>query len=1023
MINFSKLRLVCYIVLIAIGLLSGFMVGTSSAQQRLGTIVGTVVEEGTNNPLLGANVVIKGTRLGAATDANGEYRIVRVPAGTYEVEISFISYKTQTKGVTVLANQEVTVNFELEDDPLLLDEIVVIGYGTVRKTELTGSIVAITSEKLTQITTTTFQDVLQGTPGIQVTSRDGAPGAGINIRVRGIGSITAGSEPLYVIDGIPVTNSNIGGGTFSNGGRTSNPLSTLNPNDIESIVVLKDAASTAIYGSRGANGVVLITTKGGVTGGALWAAGPKFEFKIQSGVSDFAYDNILRGLNRDQYHNYFIEANVNDGMSAANAEKQYAKLFPEPANTNWLDEMTHTGITTSYDLSASGGTERFTYFVSASYFDQRGVVKENFFDRYSSRINLTAQLTDRFSIANNINIAYTGQRGIEDGSAWESPFYGSVFMPPTVPIFDEEGLYYGKHRTIMGANNPVGSLYDNKRNREQTRITNNLLGKYQLNDNISLQSAWGFDIYNGDDYIFENGRYGDGRNIGGQSTETREDNIDWIGTQTVNYTNTFSASHNVDAVIGYEAAKQLNDYVSVYGIGYAHPNLKTLSTAANVTSGSGSRSEFAFQSIFTRVNYDYNKKYYLSGSFRRDGSSKFGPDERWGNFWAVGLGYTLTEESFMQGITFIDYLKFRTSYGQIGNAAIGNYEWQGLYGFNASYVGQPGSRPSQVSNKKLTWESQGNFNMAFDYAVWNNKISGTIEYYKKNSSDLLLDVPISWTTGFNSILQNYGDMENSGIEFSVLAVIMRKRDFGLSVNFNVTSQKNEITKLKEPFLAGTKRREEGRDYQEYYLYPWAGVDPANGKPLYYTDATKTETTSKLKDTDRIYDGKSATPDLFGSFGLSGNWKRFTFNAQANYSFGNWLYEGAERFYHGDGRYLPRSTSSWAWENRWQKPGDIAKVPQQIWGGNSNSQPSNSSRWLSQGDYIRLKNVRVAYKLPETFANSIRFSSVEVYINLYNYYTWVTDATLHTDPEQTFSGVSNTGTPNSKTFSIGWNFGF
>ena len=987
-----------------------------------------VVTDNTGNPLPGANVLIANTGYGAAANLLGEYTF-NLPATMatgreMELTVRFVGFKINTVTVT-LTTGTITQNFTMEIDPIGLDEIVVTGYGTARKEELTGSIKIISAKKLEQIPTTTFQDVIQGIPGVQVTSRDGAPGAGINIRIRGIGSITAGSEPLYVIDGLPVTNSNIGGGTFSNSGRTSNPLSSLNPNDIENVVILKDAASTAIYGSRGANGVVLITTKGGVSGTnvIMKSGGPKFEFKVFSGWADFAFDNILKGLNRDQYHDYYIEARMNDGMSATEAAEQYDKSYPNPANTNWFDAMTQTGTTSSYNFSASGGTNRFTYFVSASYFDQQGNVKEQYFDRYSSRINLTAQLTDKFSIANNMSLSFSNQRGIEDGSAWESPWYGQIFIPPVIPIFDEEGLYYGKHTSIMGANNPVGSLFDNRRNRESTRIMDNIIGRYQLNPNIRFQSAWSFDLMKGDDYIFENGRYGDGRNIGGQSTETREDNIDWIGTQTVNYTNTFSTLHNVDAVIGYEENKSLNDFVSVYGTGFAHPELKTLSSAANVTSGSGSRSEYSFKSVFTRVNYDYNKKYYISGSFRTDGSSKFGPDNRWGKFWSTGLGYTLTEESFMEGITLIDYLKLRTSYGQIGNAAIGNHEWRGLYGYGSAYVGEPGSAPAQSPNPLLTWESQGNFNVGVDYSVWDNKISGSIEWYKKTSSDLLLDVPISWTTGFTSTLQNFGDMENSGLEFSIMAQIMRKQDFDLSVNFNVTSHNNEITKLSEPILDGTKRREEGRDFQEFYLYGWAGVDPANGKPLYYIDESKTATTSKLSDAERFYDGKSASPDIWGSFGLSARWKKFTFSAQTNYSFGNYIYEGAERFYHGDGRYLPRSTSSWSWANRWQKPGDVALVPQQIWGGNSSSQPSNSSRWLKQGDYMRLKTVRIAYLLPQTLANKIRLGSVEVYVNLHNYYTWVKDEYLHVDPEQTINGVYNTGTPNGKTISFGTNFGF
>ena len=387
----------------------------------------------------------------------------------------------------------------------------------------------------------------------------------------------------------------------------------------------------------------------------------------------------------------------------------------------------------------------------------------------------------------------------------------------------------------------------------------------------------------------------------------------------------------------------------------------------------------------------------------------------------MGAGYTLSDASFIGDLGFVDYLKLRGSYGVIGNASIGNYEWQGLYGFGAAYDNEPGSAPSQVANRLLTWESQAAFNLGVDYALLDSRVTGTIEYYRKNSSDLLLDVPTSLTTGFGSILQNFGDMENWGWEFSVQADVLREQDYDLNVNFNLTSQNNKITKLSEAYIDGTKRREEGRDFQEYYLYGWAGVNPDDGGALYYTDATKTATTGRA--TTRFYDGKSATPDYIGSFGFTGRYKRWTLSTQANYVLGHYLYEGAERFYHGDGRYLPRSTSQWAWLNRWQNPGDDALVPRQEWGGVSNSQPSNSDRWLHKGDFIRFRNLTLAYRLPESWANSLRMNSLDAQINLNNFYTWVADENLHFDPEQQFTGVYNTGTPNSKTLSFGLTMGF
>lgn len=1010
--------------LMAAVLLTGLTFGSMAAQEDSGTVVGRVTAEDSGNPISGVSVHILGTNRGTLTNQNGTYLIQQVPPGEHEIEFTFVSYATRTMDITVQAGQQTTADIQLDRDPLNLDEILVTGYGTARKEELTGSVVAIPAQELAQIPSTSFQDVMQGSPGVLVTSRDGAPGAGFNVRVRGIGSISAGSEPLYVIDGVPLYNDNdaIGMTGFDNNGRTANSLASLNPNDIESIVVLKDAASTAIYGSRGANGVVLITTKGGVAGSQIWSAEPQLEFSYQIGVSDFAHDNLLEGLNREEYHEYYIYARVADGMSAEDAEAQYQNQWPVQEDNNWMELMTQTGVTHQYDMSASGGGDNYTYYVSGSAFNQDGVVKESLFDRYASRVNLTAQLTDKFSLANNLSLSQTAQTGINDGSTWEAPFYMAVFMPSVLPLYDEEGEWYAKHTNVMGANHPLGGLYEQEKDRETTRIIDNISGRYAFDDRFSLGSVWSFDIYNVDEYTYDNPRFGDGRRSGGLFDESRGDVFTWQGSTTLTFSDLFRSVHNVETVVGYEASKTTRDRVNTWGEGFAHPELKTGASAA-ITQGFSDRVHYAFESYFGRANYDYDERYFLSASYRRDGSSRFGPDNRYGDFWSVGFGWTLTNEEFLDAVPAIDYLKLRTSYGQVGNADIGNYEWQGLYGFNREYFGLPGAGPSQVANSLLTWESQGAFNIGADYAILDNRIAGTIEYYQKESTDLLLNVPVSFTSGFRSTLQNFGDMENSGIEFSIRANFLDREDYDLAANFNITTQNNEITRLGEPFVDGTKRREEGRDYQEYFLLGWAGVDSETGGPLYYTDETKTEITPNLSEATRFYDGKSATPDYMGSFGLTGRFKRVSMSASANYVMGHYLYAGAERFFHGDGRYLPRATSRWAWENSWKQPGDEALFPQQIWGGNSGSQPSDSDRWLHQGDFMRLREVSLGYDVPQRWVAPTGMNKLNVHLRVNNAFTWTADENLFFDPEQSFNGIYQTGTPNYRTLSLGFTAGF
>ena len=991
----------------------------AAAQQQSGTIVGTILQEGTGTPVSAASIVIVGTQIGTSAHANGSFVLNGVPVGRHEVEISSLGYSAFRTEVTVTADQPVRIDATLRVDALRLDEIVATGYGTSRKEALTGSVLSVSSEELAQLPAASFQTALQGAPGVIVTSADGTPGGGINVRVRGVGSITAGSEPLYVVDGIPLFNDASGMDLtgFANDGRSANTLASLNPNDIESIVVLKDAASTAIYGSRGANGVVLITTKGGVAGNTIQESKPRFELNYQAGFSGLAFDNIHRGLNASDYRDFYIEARMNAGMSREDAEAQFENAFPVREDNDWLELITRRGTTQQIDLSARGSSDNVTYFVSGSAYLQDGVVIETDFNRYSGRSNVTVQVSDRFRIANNLSIARTMQNAHQDGTAFRAPFYQVVFTPSVIPMYDEEGQWYAKHTDIMGAYHPVGALKEDVWQRQTTRFIENLSGTFTFDERFSLSSSWGFDLYSVSDYEYLNPRFGDNRNLGGGFDEGRASILAWQGTNTLTFTDVFASRHHVDGVIGVETSKTTRERVRANGSGFAHPSLKTGSSAA-ITLGSSDRLAYSFISTFARASYDYDNTYLVSASIRRDGSSKFGPERRYGTFWSLGLGYTLTN-SILRDNSFFDYLKLRGSYGEIGNADIGAYEWQGLYSFAPTYYNLPGSGPSQVENSELTWESQAAFNVGVDYAILDNRLSGAIEWYKKVSSDLLLDVPVSYTTGFRSMLQNYGDMENWGWEFSVNASLLRRQGFDLGANFNVTTQNNKITKLGAPYVDAAFRRAEGHDYQEYFLYPWAGVDPANGEPLYYTDATKTTTTSLLNETERIYDGKSATPKYIGSFGLTANAGPVTIHTNAIYAFGHYLYEYAARYYNGDGASLPRSTSRWAWENRWQKPGDIAKVPKQKWGGSANNNPNYSSRYLFKGDYVRLKDVSLSYRVPEAWANRVGMRSLYLDAKLTNYLTWVGDGDLHIDPEQPFNGVYETTSPAMKTISIGF----
>ncbi len=903
-----------------------------------------------------------------------------------------------------------------------------IGYGTQKKEALTGSVTTIGAEKLQQLPTSTFQSALQGTtPGLQLATQDGAPGGNVQIRIRGIGSINASSEPLFVVDGIPV-NSDAGSLTQSenaNGGRSVNVLATLNPNDIESLTVLKDASATAIYGARGANGVILITTKRGKDGA------PKFDFRSQISFNSVASDRRLKPVNREQYIQWFKESWMNRGETEAQADARLAGTFPGLAtgvNTNWQDEITQTGLTQSYDLSLAGGSDKINYFASGSAFNQDGFNIGTYFDRYSTRLNLDFKPSEKISFSNNVSLSMSKQRSIPDGTAFQSPNNNSLFLPPLVPVKDDVGNYYSDHRlsangAILSGNNPVGHLLgDDDRWLKQLRVIDNFSLTYSILKDLKFKSAWGIDIIKIDEYIYDNPNYGDGLASLGRVEEANTTNTNWIGTQTLNYGKTIGQRHNIDGILGFEAQQSDARFVRAIGTNMASTSLRTLATSAVPTTAFSNGTGYSFMSYFGRANYDFDGKYYASLSVRRDGSSRFGSANRWGTFWSIGGGWNIDKESFMKGLDMINSLKLRASFGVTGNADIDNFASLGLYTYALKYNGLPASAPSQIENLNLTWESQENLNLGIDFRLF-DRVSGSVDYFSRVSSDLLQNYPISFTTGFDGYTRNVGDMRNSGVEASINVNVVKKESLTVDLGANVTFLKNRMTDLETPFVDGTKRREQGRDFQEYWLYGYAGVDPANGTALWYTNETKEATTSQIANAVRYYDGKSATPDFFGGFNTDIKYKGFSLQALVNYQFGNWIYDFNGRFIHGDASLLPRSTTTWAFDRRWTTPGQESRNPAPIAGNPTGSNSPDQDRHLFDGSYIRLRNVTLAYSVPTQMISRLKLRSVSVYVRASNFWTWTRDQSLYLDPEQSVTGTSSGISPVIKSLSFGLDLGF
>ena len=969
-------------------------------------------------PLIGANIIIQGTTVGTLTDFDGKYTIT-VNDGAVLI-FSYIGMTTQI----IPVNDKTEINVTMKEDADSLKEVLVIGYGRQTKESLTGSVGLVTSDKLDQLPTSTFEQSLRGSmAGLQATAIDGGPGGNTQIRIRGIGSITASSEPLYVIDGIPVQSGSIA--TNDNDGRSTNVMSAINPNDIESVTVLKDAASTAIYGSRGANGVILINTKSGKSGEAI------ITFKSLTGFNTVASQNILKPINAKQYTQLFLEGYINRGDTAAEAQQKFDSRFQQlidpstgkPTDTNWLDAITRVGITQSYDISARGGNENLKYFTSVAYYDQESFIIGSDFRRLSARANLEFKVSERITIENNMTIADLKSNTFNDGGSWDNPMKASLELSPLIPIYDQQGRFNGEHKNYfpMAGSNPVGMLSgDDLRETKQIRVIDNFAVSVKLIDNLTFRSQWNFDLISLDESEYKNPRYGGGsRGKGGTAYNATILNKSWVGTQVLNYDLNLGADHSLSFLAGYEAQQSNRQSHSGKGQQFPNDKLRTLNSTSAEFAVSGARSEFSFASVFSRANYNYAGKYYLSSSVRRDGSSRFGADNRWGTFYSFGGSWIVSKENFFSEISFINNLKLRSSWGLTGNAAIGNFPSQGLYTYGQDYNGSPGGSPSQIGNPLLTWETQENFNFGLDFGLF-SRVSGTIEYFKRISSDLILDVPISRTTGFSSLTQNFGEMTNSGLELSLNADIINTEDFSWSFGVNTTFLKNEITKLTEDYIDGVYRREEGQDFQSFYVYGFAGIDASNGQIEYYTDSTKSQVTNGVKSATKFLDDKSATPEFYGGFDTFFSYKNISLDLNFIYSYGNYLFDGRARGSLADGRLTPRSTATWAYENRWVPGKSDALLPMHRWGGSPGSGERATSRWLYDGSFVRLRDLTLSYNLPKALTSTINANSMRVYFRGTNFLTFTKHKDLYMDPEQAVNGNYDALTPASKTISLGIN---
>jgi TonB-linked SusC/RagA family outer membrane protein len=975
------------------------------------TITGKVTDE-SGNPVANASVMVKETGTGVSTDASGNFSIAVEQKGKTLI-FSFVGKGNEEKQI---GNQTV-INASLKQEGKALDEVVVVAYGQQNRKSITGSVAKLDAKTFENTSFTSVEQVLQGkVAGLQMQSPSGQPGAIQQIRIRGIGSITAGAAPLWVIDGIPVNT-----GDFSNATNSANTLAGLNPNDIESLTVLKDAAASSIYGARAANGVIVVTTKKGKAGK------PTFRLDAEYGTGSLAYwPEIGRPLSKDQLRDLTVEGMKNAGLTQAQIDAQLNTLgYNSTANYNWLDLVTRNAKTTNINGSFSGGDANTQYYFSGGYYTQDAIFIGSNFERYSVNMNLKQKLNSKLSINPSLNISYAQQVGESEGSNFRNPVYDAKLLRPTQQAYNPDGSPNYSIAEFNNLFNPLAITKYDKRRNNTYKILGGLQAEYKILNNLKFSSKLGVDFFNIEEYLNYNPFFGDARTVGGRITTSGVRSSNWIWTNMLDYTfKLLNGDLTGSAKVGYESQKSKRFEMVNGGTGLPLTfdlGLPAVSTPTAVTTDAV---DYSFLSQLSTLDFNYKGKYSLSGSFRRDGSSVFGNNNQYANFWSVGAAWNVDRESFLANVKWLSGLKFRASYGVNGNADIGEYLWRDIYNYASAsnYVSLPGSAPATVGNPDLTWETNRPFDVGAELGLFDNRIKIEVDYYRRKTTNLLLNVPLSLSSGFATSIQNIGALENKGWEFTLNATPVNGKDFTWDISFNIALNKNKILALNNnaDIFTNPYLRRVGLDFQSFMLRQYAGADPATGAPLWYVDDTKNATTTNPTNAARVVVG-SATPKGFGSFSTSLRYKGFSLDAQMNYQYGNYIYDQWEANYTDDGLNTIRNKST-KQLRRWQKPGDITDIPKYVY-GNASTSNTVSTRYLFKGDFIRLRSLMLTYDVPRTVTSRVGMSGVRFFVKGTNLFTKAFDENLLIDPELTITGLSNNAVPVQRVVSIGVNLNF
>ncbi len=982
-------------------ILSAYSLGFS--QSRIVRGIVTSSEDG--GPIPGVTVVIRGTTQGTISDLDGRYEI-SIPADRNILIFRFVGLQSQEIAV---ANQT-SIDVSMVPELTSLSEVVVTAYGDQSRREVTGAISSVRGEIFQDLPMQSFDRAMQGrVAGVQVTSSSGQPGGALTVRIRGVGSINAGTEPLYIVDGVQLA-----GGDLSGQG-SQNALASINPSDIESIEVFKDAAAASIYGAQASNGVVLITTKRGKQGKT------NVRLSVQEGiVQPIAFYDVM---DANQLASVKRQAYINAGLNPADA----GQIFGSPGdreleNSDWIGELFRDGRLRIYDLSISGGDERTQFFISGSHNYQEGQIIMSDYSRSTGRMNLSHRASERLSINANISLSQQITNGsIDRGNFVNSPFVAGYVSRPNVPIYNEDGtfaIYPTEH--LFGYNIVQGVNQELRRGTTYQSVSN-LQMNYQILPWLAFTGFGGVDFSDTRDENNRPSTIPAFSAYGGSSffADRRILNTNTNGNFNIN--KKFNKVHTISGILGYEYKAETFESNSATGRGFPNPVLRYLQNAAVPFAVNGSYTEYRRSGFFTQAKYDFDDKYTFDLTVRRDGSSRFGDQNRWGTFGAVSAGWRISSERFMENALWVDNLRLRASYGITGNSEIGNFVSRTLIGTLGQYLGQGALRFSQLGNDLLTWEEVGSINFGVDGAFFNGRINATVDVWRKDTEKLLFETRLPIDSGFGDITRNTGKLRNQGIDFDLQTTNIVFGKFRWNTGFNISIFSNELLELYDGLDRIGNDLIVGKPIEFHYGYDFAGINPANGSPMYYDE--NGEYTYLVADDDQKYLG-SRLPWNFGGLSNTLIYGPFSLEVFFQYQYGNLEFN--------QDLYNLAQAGSIGQDNQtvdqiffWRRPGDITNTPKPYEGGRvpgHSGYQQFSNKQISDASYVRLKQVTLNYNVPVALLKKVGIEQAKVFVQGINLWTLTKYNGL--DPEVNSTGSSTYGAyPNSRQITAGLNLNF